>query len=618
MERKLAAILAADVVGYSRLMGIDEEGTLKALTAHREVVDGLIVAHHGRVFSSAGDSVVAEFPSAVEAINCAVEIQQGIAERNEPVPKDRRLEFRIGINIGDVMAERGSLFGDGVNVAARIQELAAPGGICVARNVYDQVRQKVGMAFESLGEHRVKNIAEPVMILRVMMDATAAPSRVARRRFSLYSMRRAIGALALVLVLAGAAAAAWHFYSRDKPAASSVPAIAVLPFDNLSRDADLDYFSDGATEDIITMLSRSPELTVMARNSSFVYKGKAVDVRQIGRELGVQYVLEGSVRKDADKVRIVAQLIDARNGQHVWAERFDGANSDPWVLQDDVAAKIVASLGGDDGQVRRAEYKVAWGKDTANLEEYDYYLRGHEMLMRFTKEGVLRAGEIWREGLAKFPDSSLLRVKLGSAYVFGAWNLFSDDAAEDYRRGGELIRQGLAAPDVSPKAQQIAHWMLAYVCAFERDFGCAEAEAQMALKLAPFDATMLNDLASVQIMTGHPEVALEWAEKAAARDPGNREWINGTFGWAYLVQGEYEKAIVALKAGPRFSGMRLTLAIAYVRVGRLDDAKAAVQDALALEPSLTQAAWRNVSFYSDPSITEREVADLDRAGLPQK
>jgi adenylate cyclase len=617
MERKLTAILAADVAGYSRLMGVDEEGTLNALRAHREVVEGLVVAHRGRVFSSAGDSIVAEFPSAVEAINCAVEIQQEMDERNEAVPKGKRLAFRIGLNIGDVMAEGSNLFGDGVNVAARVQELAEPGGVCAARNVYNQVKHKVGVAFESLGKHRVKNIAEPVTVYRVLIDGRAATPRLLRSLHAIQRHRIAAAVLAVFLVVAGGGAAAWYLYPRA-PAPTRVPSLAVLPFDNLSGNAGLGYFSDGVTEDIITMLSRSPELLVIARNSSFVYKGKAVDVRQIGKELGVAFVLEGSVRKEADKVRIVAQLIDAHTGQHVWAERYDNAGNDPWILQDEVAAKIVVSLGGDRGQVRRAEYKQAWGKDTADLEEYDYYLRGHEILMRFTKEDTLRAGEIWREGLAKFPDSSLLRVKLGSFHVFRAWNFWSDDAAADYRQGGELIQQGLSAPGVSPKAQQIGHWMLAIVRSSEGDFERAKAEAQAAIELAPYDALMLNDLASIPIMAGSPELALDWIAKAAARDPGNREWINYSFGWAYIVQGEYEKAIAALKEGPRFSAVPLLLAIAYVRLDRIDDAKAAVKKALELEPRFTQAKWREAYFYSDPSIVEREVADLGKAGLPEK
>ncbi|MGE0116454.1 MAG: adenylate/guanylate cyclase domain-containing protein [Dongiaceae bacterium] len=616
MERKLTAILAADIAGYSRLMGADEEGTLDALRAHRDVVDGLVAAHRGRVFNSAGDSIVAEFPSAVEAINCAAEIQQEMGARNEPVAQDRRLEFRIGINIGDVMAEGGNLFGDGVNVAARVQELAEPGGICVARNVYDQVKQKVGVAFEPLGNHQVKNIAEPVAIYRVLTDGAAATSALVRWLHAVQRHRLAAGVLAVVLVVAGGGAAAWYLHPRAQ-APARMPSVAVLPFDNLSGNPDLGYFSDGVSEDIITMLSRSPDLVVVARNSSFVYKGKAVDVRQVGKELGVEYVLEGSVRKEAGKVRIVAQLIDADTGQHVWADRYDKAGSDPWALQDDVTAKIVSSIAGERGQVRRAEYKQAWGKDTADLAEYDYYLRGHEFLMRFTREDHLKAGEIWREGLEKFPDSSLLRVKLGSFYITRAWNFWSDDAAADYRQGGELVRQGLAAPNVPPKAQQIGHWVLAFVCAWERDFERAEAEAQAAIQMAPYDANMLADLAAVPIMAGNPDRALDWVAQAADRDPGNVRLVYFS-AWAHVVRGDYEKVISALNGRALSPDWPLLLAIAYVRLDRMDDARAAVKKALELDPQFTQATWQGGYFYSDPLILEGQLADLGKAGLPEK
>jgi TolB-like protein/class 3 adenylate cyclase len=406
MERKLTAILAADVAGYSRLMGADEEGTLNALRAHREVVDGLIVAHRGRVFGSAGDSIVAEFPSAVEALNCAVEIQQEMDERNEAVAEDKRLQFRIGLNIGDVMAEGGNLFGDGVNVAARLQEMAEPGGICVTRSVHDQVKHKVAVAFESLGHHHVKNIADPVSAFRVLADGAAATPRLVRWLRAIRRHRVAAAALAALLVIAGGAATRLHFYPATPPA-NGTPAIAVLPFDNLSGNPELGYFSDGVSEDLIAMLSRFPDLAVVARNSSFVYKGKAVDIRQLGKELGVTYVLEGSVRKDSDKVRIVAQLIDARTGQHVWAERYENSGTDPWALQDELTGRVIGSLAGENGQIKQAEYGLAWGKDTTNLEEYDYYLRGHDVFMRDTKEGNERAGAIWQEGLTRFPNSTL-------------------------------------------------------------------------------------------------------------------------------------------------------------------------------------------------------------------
>jgi tetratricopeptide (TPR) repeat protein len=316
-------------------------------------------------------------------------------------------------------------------------------------------------------------------------------------------------------------------------------------------------------------------------------------------------------------VRIVAQLIDARTGQHVWAERYDETGSDPWVLQDEVTAKIVSSLTGERGQVQRAEYRQAWGKDTAALAEYDYYLRGHELLMRFTPEHSLKAGEIWREGVAKFPESALLRVKLGSFHVTRAWHFWSNNAAEDYRLGAELIQQALSAPNVPPKAQQIGHWNLAIVRAAKNDFPRAEAEAQAAIDLAPYDANMLLDLASIPIMAGSPERALDWIAKAAARDPASKR-IGYFLSWAYVTLGENEKAIASLKGDAPFPDEFLLMAIAHVRLDHMDEARAAVREALELNPQFTQAKWREGYFYSDPNILERQLADLGNAGLPEK
>jgi TolB-like protein/class 3 adenylate cyclase/Tfp pilus assembly protein PilF len=618
MERKLAAILAADVAGYSRLMGEDEEGTLSALRAHREVVDGLIAAHRGHVFSSAGDSVVAEFPSAVEAVNCAVEIQQEVAERNEAVAKERRLEFRIGLNIGDVMAEGGNLFGDGVNVAARLQELAEPGGVCVARNVYDQVRHKVGVAFESIGEHHVKNIAEPVTVYRVLIDGRAATPRLLRSLHTIQRHRIAAAALAILLVIVSGGVAAWYLYPRAATP-TRVPSLAVLPFDNLSANPDLGYFSDGVSEDIITMLSRSPDLAVVARNSSFVYKGKATDIRQVGKELGVEYVLEGSVRKGADQVRIVAQLVDARTGQHVWAERYDETGTDPWALQDEVVGRIVTSLIGETGEIRRAEYKQAWGKDTGNLEEYDWYLRGHEVLMAAeTKEDYKRSQQIWENGLQRFPNSSLLRIKLGFAHYVAAFNWKSDDPAGDFKRASELAREGLAGDNLSPQTQRLGHWLMAYVKSQERDFERAWAEAEAAVALAPYDAFMLGNLANVATMAGRPDKAIEWLTIEMQRSPDFNHYYR--LGWAHYVAGRYQEAIEAFQKTPRpwIADDYLILAATYVRLGRMDDARAAVKKALELDPQFTQAKWREGYFYSDPSILERQVADVAAAGLPEK
>jgi TolB-like protein len=399
----------------------------------------------------------------------------------------------------------------------------------------------------------------------------------------------------------------------------AMPSIAVLPFDNMGGDQTISYLGDGVAEDIISMLARAPDLSVTARNSSFKYKGTATDVRQIGKELGVGYVLEGSVRKDSDKVRIVAQLVDAKTGEHVWAERFDKTGADPWALQDEVTGKIITALSGEMGQLKRAQYRESWGKDTANLEEYDYYLRGHEVFMTAsTKEDYKRAQQIWQEGLQKFPKSSLLQIKLGFGYFMAAFTWNSDDLDADYRRASELAEEGLAGESLAPNTKRLGHWLMSFVKSQEHDFERAWAEAEAAEKLAPYDAFMLGRLASVAIMCGQPDKAIEWLTIEQQRSPGDDHYWQ--LGWAYYAAGRYEEAIDAFKKArrPWNTDDHLLQAVTYVRLNRLDEAKAAVTEALKLDPSFTQAKWREGYFYSDPAFLEREVADLAAAGLPEK
>ena len=396
--------------------------------------------------------------------------------------------------------------------------------------------------------------------------------------------------------------------------------IAVLPFDDLSADKSLGYLGDGVSDDIITMLSRSPELSVVARNSSFVYKGKPVDVRQIGRDLNVGYALEGSIRKEADQIRIVAQLIDTQTGKHVWAERYDKAGTDPQVLQDEVTGRIVDAIAADAGQIKRGQYHDAWGKDTADLGEYDYYLRGHDVFMNSdSKADNDRAGRIWEEGLAKYPDSSLLKVKLGWYHFRAGWQWWSDDIPADFRKAGELARAVLAKEDLSPQVKRLAHWLFAKVLITESDFTRALNEAYMAVSLAPYDAGMIGDLADVPIVSGKPDKALEWIDFAVTRDPNAATPMSYKKGWALRLLGKYEDSLAAFRQGFTFGDAPLNRAIILVRLGRPDEAKAQVK--LMLEkndPKFTQAKWREGYFYSDPSIVDGEVADLAKAGLPEK
>jgi TolB-like protein/class 3 adenylate cyclase len=620
MERKLAAIFAADVVGYGRLMERDEAGTFARLRAHRkELFEPEIDRHHGRIFKLMGDGLLAEFGSVVDAVECAVVLQREMAERNNGLPDDQRIDVRIGLHLGDVIIEGDDRHGDAVNIASRLQQLAEPGGVCVSETVVKHVKQKVALRFEPQGEERLKNIAEPVAVYRVEIGAMAAQARGPSWFVRLPRLRLVAGAVAILLLLAAGGVATWYLQAREPPP-KGFPTIAVLPFDNFSGDPAQDYLSDGVSEEIITMLSRFPDLAVIARNSTFAYKGRPVDVRQVGRDLGVDYVVEGSVRKEADKLRIVAQLVDAHTGQHVWAERYENAGSDPWLLQDEVTGKIIGSLTGEQGLIRKKEYDGAWGKDAGSLQEHDYYLRGHDIFINAeTKEDYNRAGEIWHEGLVKFPRSSLLRIKLGWFYYVRADSFWSDDAAADYRRAGEFGREVQSTPNLSPQVRRLAHWLMAFVLSQEGDFDRAIAETDAAIALAPYDAFMLGTLSNIPMRAGKPAQAIEWIEKAMVRDPQNEKPNNFRLGRAYYLQGDYEKALAAINKGsPPWVDVPLFLASIYVRLDRMEEARAEVKKALVMEPGFTQAKWREAWFYRDPNILERQLADLGKAGLPEK
>ena len=427
MERKPAAILAADVVGYSRLMEIDEADTLAALKAHREeLIDLKIAEHHGRTIKLMGDGSLVEFASVVDAVACALAIQKGMAGRNEDVPEDRRIEFRIGVHLGDVMVEGDDLYGDGVNVAARLEGLAAPGGVCISQQAFDQVETKLDLAYEDLGEQQVKNIARPVRTYRILLDGEAPPG-VQRPKTRGLSAGQLIGSAAVVvLVVAGLALAWWQPWKPDVEPASiermafplpEKPSIAVLAFDNLSGDPAQDYFADGITESVITELSRFRNIFVIARNSTFTYKGKAVKVQQVSEDLGVQYVLEGSVQRSKDRVRINVQLIDAITGWHLWAERYDRELDDLFAVQDEVTRQIVATLATEGGLLADAWQKRTVRKRTESLKAYDLDLRGWEAYGLWTKEDFARAKDLFEKAIAADPDFGNPYNDIGAYYL---------------------------------------------------------------------------------------------------------------------------------------------------------------------------------------------------------
>jgi adenylate cyclase len=517
MERKLAAILAADVAGYSRLMELDEAGTFERLRTRRtELVEPAIAAHRGSIFKLMGDGLLAEFGSVVDAVECAVEIQRGMAERNAGLPEDHRIDLRIGVNLGEVIVEGTDRHGEGVNIAARLEQLADPGAICVSGKVANEVEKKLAFGFESMGAQRVKNITEPIPVYRVKLDGVSAPPRRKAANSRLPAWPRLVAA-AMVL-LAGLAPAGWYGFVRSPSrsvAASHFPAIAVLPFDDLSPDKSLGYLGDGVSEDIIAMLSSFTDLSVTARNSSFVYKGKPVDIRQVGHDLNIDYVLEGSVRKEAGQTRVTAQLVDAKTGEHVWAEHYDKAGNEPSALQDEATEKIVGAMTGDLGVIKKAQYRNAWAKDTATLSEYDYYLRTHDLInTASSKEATERAARVAEEGLAKYPDSNLIKIQLAWAHFTLVWNGYSTDSAADLRKTGELTRSVLANDNLSTQVKKLAHWLVAWVLASEGDFPRALREADTAVTFSPYDGIMHAHLSQLLMTAGESKKGMDWNELA--------------------------------------------------------------------------------------------------------
>jgi len=581
--RRLAAILAADVAGYSRLMGADEEGTLERLKAlRRELVDPKIAEHHGRIVKTTGDGVLVEFASVVDAVRCALEIQRGMAARNAPISEEKRIEFRIGIHQGDIIVEDGDIFGDGVNLAARLESLADPGGICVSGRVHADVAGKLDVAFEDLGEQQVKNISRPVRVFRALLGAP----------------RAAATQPALPL--------------PDKPS------LAVLPFQNLTGDAEQEYFVDGMVEEITTAIARLPWLFVIARNSSFTYKGKAVDVKQVARELGVRYVLEGSVRKSGNRVRITGQLIDTTTGAHIWANRFDGKLDDIFDLQDRVASSVAGAI---EPKLRQSEIERASRKPTSNLTAYDLYLRALAQFHRVTEEGAAEAVVLARQALtidpSYAPAAALVGLCRGLQRVQGWGALSADDIAE----ACHMARQALEAE--RDDAETI--WHAANTLFFlAGEAAMAAAALDRALALNPNAAHAWIMRGGIHAHRNQPEAAIEAVERARRLSPFDPYIFRcaNVMAAAHLAARRFEQAIEwadrALHDQPRMvTAMRVKVA-ALAHLGRLDEARAELSRVLAIDPKLTIAGFRERVHFAAPEVLELWVTGLRLAGLPEE
>jgi TolB-like protein/class 3 adenylate cyclase/Flp pilus assembly protein TadD len=591
VERKLAAILHADIKGYSRLMGEDEVGTLRRLTAYREVTDALIHQHRGRIVGTAGDSILAEFASAVDAVQCAAEIQQVLKTRNVDLPPNRRMEFRIGINVGDVIVEGPQIYGDGVNIAARLEALAEGGGICVSGTVYDQVENKLEFGYEYMGEQTVKNIAKPVRVYRVQGEAKATATTQGRGE-----VISSLQALALPL--------------PDKPS------IIILPFTNMSNDPEQEYFNDGITEDITTDLSKISSLFVIARNSAFTYKGTAVKVQDVSREMGVRYVLEGSVRKAADQVRITAQLIDATTGGHLWSECYDRPLKDIFTLQDEIRQKIVTALKVKLTPEEQERFKHA---PTDNLEAYDYFLRGQESgfraLWEGKKEANVQARQLVEKAIELDPQYAGAYAGLGASCWLDVLYSWTKDRTQSLEQAFTMLQRASALND----SLSLPHRMLGHISLQKKQHDQAIVEAEQAVALDPNYADAYVTLGSILPFAGRPEEAIGVMEKAMRLNPRHPPSYLSTLGFAYTVAGRYEEALAPLKKSltlnPNFAPAHITLTACYAELGRLEEARTEMAESLRLIPHWSLEVAKQSFPYKDPAVLERFLAAWRKAGL---
>jgi adenylate cyclase len=620
LKRKLVAILSADVKGYSRLMSVDEEATVRLLTAYKEVLGNLILQNGGRVVDAPGDNLLAEFSSVVDAVQCAVEIQKEIQGRNVGVPEERRMEFRIGVNLGDVLEEGEKIFGDGVNIVARVEGLAEPGGVCISGTAYDQVKNRLPFGFQSLGEQVVKNIAEPVRVYRVLIDPGVTKGTKGPRIEAKGKRALVLGILALLMVVA--AVAVWRLYIRPTPppveAASKEkmafplpdkPSIAVLPFTNMSDDPKQDFFSDGITDSIITALCKVPRLFVIGRNSTFTYKGKPVKFKQVSEEFGVRYVLEGSVQRSADRIRINVQMIDALTGHHIWAEKYDRDLKNIFALQDEITMKIITSL-----QVKLTAGEMAhlMAKGAKNIDAYIKFLQAIEL--HTTKEGNVQARKILEEAIILDPEYSRLYTALAGTHTNDVWYGTTDSPERSLARAFELAQKAISLDDSNAAAYGVLGW----IYGMKRQYDQGIAECERAVSLSPNSAENFEWLGTVLTWAGRAEEAVKYLEHATRLNPLPSTSTLNFLAVAYRDSGQYEKAIEtskkALQQQPSYQFPYIHMTISYIRLGWEEEGRAAAADLLKVNPQFSLERYAKILPFPKP-MADRVIEDLRKAGL---
>jgi adenylate cyclase len=583
LRRRLAAILSADVVGYSRLMGLDETGTLSRLNAlRRELIDPAIAAHSGRIVKLMGDGALVEFASAVDAVTCAMEIQRQLRDHDAGGSETDPIRFRIGINVGDIIIEGDDILGDGVNIAARIEAIAEPGGISISEDAWRQVQGKVAANFVDAGEQSLKNIARPVRVYRLDLAPKSATA---------------------------------SDQSRPMPAQSDKPSIAVLAFNNMSGDPEQEYFSDGICEDIITDLSKLSELHVIARNSSFTYKGKPVDVKQVGRELGVRYVLEGSVRKAGNRVRVTGQLIDAASGAHIWAERFDRDLTDIFAVQDELTQEIIAALKIKLSAPEKA--RVASG-GTKNVDAHDFFLRGRELVIgnKRDREMFAQANVYLRGAIKLDPNYAGPYAALAWAYIMDYQNRWSDSPETSLDQAERLIDKAIAKDDNDP----FVHYVAALLGLWKKDYERWAHEADRALSLNPNYGHAHLARGLVHVYSGEPVKGIPYIERAIRLDPAQQQYRH-FLGTAYLVAGNYEAAAAILKERvaitPTTDLSRALLASALGHLGRAEEARQIWRELKEINPQYSYADHFSRLPFRNPADADKFTDGLRKAGLAE-
>jgi len=622
-NRKMSAILSADVKGYSRLMSVDEEGTVKALNDCREIIAKCVEDHRGRVVDSPGDNVLTEFVSTVEAVKCAVKIQEELQARNADLPQSSRMEFRIGVNLGDVIEEKDRIYGDGVNIAARLEGLAEAGGICISGTAFDQVKGKLSLGYQFVGKQAVKNIPDPIRAYKVLMAPEDAGKIIGEDKPKKW---RWVQAAAVMLALITGSFFISNIYFGPPPLESASvdkmafplpdkPSIVVLPFENMSNDPQEDYFSDGITEQIITTLSRYPRLFVIARQSAFRYKGKPVKIQQVAEDLGVQYVLKGGVQKSDDKVRITAQLIDAISGSYIWSERYDKELKDLFALQDEITINV---MNGMSAELTEGEQARRWTNKVTNLEALEKHYRAQGFFCLHTKENYEKARPLFEEAIAIDPKFVWPYVYLGYLHNIAGLRGYSEDRAKSFQTAFDLAQKALAVDE----SHDGVHSLLSYIYVIRRQHDKALSEAERAVALNPNGSDAYMFLGGALGCLGKWEESVPYAEKSLRLSPFPGAAPFSVLGRAYFMTGRYDESVAtfkkALNVSPNFLNGHVYLAACYISMGREEEAIAAVKKVLKIYPKFSIESWAKRLPFKNEADVERVLSALRKAGLPEQ